>query len=87
MYFAWRELYAQDRTLPYLKKETKKLKKGRKNGGRDNGKKEREYKPSIEEIQALAAFAKDTMAQEYKNVNKELKKIENMSVSGNKAEE
>ena len=42
------------------------------------------YNPTKEEIHALAAFAKDTMAKEYKNVNKELANFENMSMSGNK---
>ena len=70
-----------------LKKEAKKLKKGRENGGHENGKKKREYNLSKEEIHALAAFAKDAMAKEYENVNEELKDFENMSVSGDKAEE
>ena len=70
-----------------LKKEAEKLKKGRKNGGRENGMKKREYNPSKEEIHALVAFAKDAMAKEYKNVNKELKNFKNMSESGDEAKE
>ena len=31
----------------------------------------------------LAAFAKEKMAKEYKNANKELRNFKNMSVSGN----
>ena len=40
------------------------------------------YNPSKEEIHALAAFAKEAMAKEYKNFNKELANFENISMSG-----
>ena len=46
--------------------------------------KKRKYNPSKEDIHALAEFTKEQIAKEYKNVNKELKNFENMSVSGNK---
>ena len=43
------------------------------------------YNPSKEEVHALAEFSKEAMTKEYKNVNKEMKNFENMSMSGNKA--
>ena len=51
-----------------LKKEAKKHKKGRKYGDHSNTK--RGYNPRKEEIHALAAFPKETMTKEYKNINK-----------------
>ena len=70
-----------------LKKEAEKLKKGRENGGRENGKKKCEYNPSKEKIHALAAFAKEAMAKEYKNVNEEFKNFKNISVFGDESKE
>ena len=67
-----------------LKREAENHKKTRENGDRKNTK--RTYTPTKEEIHPLAAFAKDTMAKEYKNVNKELANFENMSMSGDKAD-
>ena len=51
-----------------LKRETEKHKKTRKNDDRKNAK--RAYTPTKEEIHVLAAFAKDSMAKEYKNITK-----------------
>ena len=65
-----------------MKKEAEKHKKTRENGERKNSK--RVYKPTKEEIHALAAFTKDEMTKEYKHFNKELANFENMSMSGNK---
>ena len=61
-------------------KKKQKTQKSCKNGDRKNTK--HRYYPSKEEIQALAAFSKETMVKEYKNVNKELRNFENMSMSG-----
>ena len=44
------------------------------------------YNSSKEEIQALAAFTKEAMAKEYKNVHKELANFKNISMSGDKAD-
>ena len=68
-----------------LKKEAKKHKKGRENGDWKNTK--HTYNPSKDEIHMLAAFTKEAMAKEYKNVNKELENFKNMSMSSKKADE
>ena len=60
-----------------LKQEAKKHKKGCKNGNCKN--KKHGYNPSKEEIHAFAAFSKEHLERECKDINKELKNFENMS--------
>ena len=66
-----------------LKKEAEKHKKGRENCNRKN--KKHKYNPSKEEIHVLNAFAKEQLKAQCKNVDKELQKFENLSMSSNKA--
>ena len=67
-----------------LRKEAVKHRKSCKNGDRKN--KERRCNPSKDEIHALAAFSKEKLKAQCKNVDKELKNFQNMSISGDEVD-